>query len=457
MLGPLKRNSPFYRYPLPLAGIQVVLLITTIFYSFVLVRETASAHVEQYKSQPIFFLNTQAWFKSEENLRQFGKEKIKLEKALAYFSRDFITVILNYFWLIPSQSIDNFRAKGAEVVLALDEYEQLLSEKAVNNQFSEIEEQLIFEEVNNLVFRLIDTQSPSHQIVAMQRKGLLLMKLINYDLIAQNVGLSEELILGIKTDLREFQAIFNAFKFGSDTLKIGALRDQQAQKSLSIIENGFESIKQSALRKITEESVFFKISGAQREKIGDSEHLILASKQLDSQLTGTFSKLTTSANVLAILILEILISVTFLIMIIFKEGRYGFYTEENFQVLKSEFEENMVPSASEELSSIFPDEAEVIFDRLEYLLAKQVVDLQSVSDFDDRLKTLHANLTVLVGFFEFFRLESYKEDINNIFKTLEESEKKKSLDSEKLSDLIIDLQNVLESVSFKTELAEFGW
>ena len=86
MLGPLKRNSPFDRYPLPLAGIQVVLLITTIFYSFVLVRETASAHIEQYKSQPIFFLNTQGWSKSEENLRQFGKEKIKLQKAIVYFS-----------------------------------------------------------------------------------------------------------------------------------------------------------------------------------------------------------------------------------------------------------------------------------------------------------------------------------------------------------------------------------
>ena len=72
-------------------------------------------------------------------------------------------------------------------------------------------------------------QSP-HQIVAMQRKGLLLMKLINSDLIVQNAGLSEELILEIKTDLREFQAILNAFKFGSNTLKIGALLDQKGSK-----------------------------------------------------------------------------------------------------------------------------------------------------------------------------------------------------------------------------------
>ena len=236
MLGPFKRNSPFDRYPLPLAGIQIVLLITTIFYSFVLVRETASAYIEQYKSQPIFFLNTQGWSKSAENLRQFEREKIKLQRALVYFSHDFVNATLNYFWLIPSQSIDNFRAKGAEVVQAVDEYEQLLRETAVDNQFSEIEEQLIFEELNKLVLRLIDTQSPPHQIFAMQRKGLLLMKLINYDLTAQSAGLNEELILEIKKDLREFQAILNAFKFGSDTLKIGALLDQKDQNSLSIID-----------------------------------------------------------------------------------------------------------------------------------------------------------------------------------------------------------------------------
>ena len=456
MLGPFKRNSPFDRYPLPLAGIQIVLLITTIFYSFVLVRETASAHIEQYKSQPIFFLNTQGWSKSAENLRHFEREKIKLQRALVYFSHDFINATLNYFWLIPSQSIDNFRAKGAEVVQAIDEYEQLLRETAVDNQFSEIEEQLIFEEVNKLVLRLIDKQSPPHQIFAMQRKGLLLMKLINYDLTAQSDGLNEELILEIKKDLGEFQAILNAFKFGSDTLKIGALLDQKDQNSLSVIDNGFEPIKRSALRKIREKTIFFKLSAAQREKIGGLENLSLVSKQLDSQLNGTFSKLTTSANVLAILMLEILISVTFLIMIIFKEGRYRFYAEEKFEASKSVLEENMAPNPYEEISSIFPEEAQVIFDRLEYLLAKQVDDLLSVSDFDDQLKSFRANLTTLVGFFDFFRLETYKKDVMHIIKILEESEKRESLDSEKLSELIIDIQNILGSVSFKTELAEFG-
>ena len=143
-------------------------------------------------------------------------------------------------------------------------------------------------------------------------------------------------------------------------------------------------------------------------------------------------------------------------MIIFKEGRYRFCAEEKFEASKSVLEENMAPNPYEEISSIFPDEAEVIFDRLEYLLAKQVDDLRSVSDFDDQLKSLRANLTTLVGFFEFFRLESYKKDVIHIEKILKESEKRKSLDSEKLSELIIDIQNILGSVSFKTELAEFG-
>ena len=123
---------------------------------------------------------------------------------------------------------------------------------------------------------------------------------------------------------------------------------------------------------------------------------------------------------------------------------------------KSVVEENTAPNPYEEISSIFPEEAEVIFDRLEYLLAKQVDDLRSVSDFDDQLKTFRDNLTTLVGFFDFFRLESYKKDIMHTVKILEESEKRESLDSEKLSELIIDIQNILGSVSFKTELAEFG-
>ena len=71
------------------------------------------------------------------------------------------------------------------------------------------------------------------------------------------------------------------------------------------------------------------------------------------------------------------------------------------------------------------NEAEVIFDRLEGLLIKQVDDLQSVPDFDDQLKSFRAKLTVLVGFFEFFRLESYKKDLIHIMQILEESEKRK--------------------------------
>ena len=73
-------------------------------------------------------------------------------------------------------------------------------------------------------------RSPSHQVVAMQRKGLLLMRLINHGLLSQNTGLSEQLVLEMKADLNEFQAILNAFKSGNKTLKIDRLRDQQAQK-----------------------------------------------------------------------------------------------------------------------------------------------------------------------------------------------------------------------------------
>ena len=145
------------------------------------------------------------------------------------------------------------------------------------------------------------------------------MKLINSELIVQNAGLSEELILEIKRDLKEFQAILNAFKFGNNSLKIDMLLDQKAKKSLSIIENGFETIKRSALGAIREESIFFELEGAQKEKLDASEKLILVSKLLDSHLNGPFSKLTTPANVLAILIFEILIAVTFLTMIILRE------------------------------------------------------------------------------------------------------------------------------------------
>ena len=55
MLGPLKSNSSIDRYLIPLAVIQVVLLITMIFYSFVLVRETAYSHIGHYKFQPEVF------------------------------------------------------------------------------------------------------------------------------------------------------------------------------------------------------------------------------------------------------------------------------------------------------------------------------------------------------------------------------------------------------------------
>ena len=165
-----------------------------------------------------------------------------------------------------SLKIVDFRVKGL-VILALDEHDKVLRGLVVQTRPFEVEEQLVFEEVNKLVFQLIDMRSPSHQVVAMQRKGLLLMRLINHGLIAQSTGLSEDLVLEMKADLNEFQAILNAFKSGNKTLKIDRLRDQQAQESLYIIENGFDSIKQLTLRLIREKTIFFEVLGAQREKL----------------------------------------------------------------------------------------------------------------------------------------------------------------------------------------------
>ena len=170
MLGPEKRYFSSDRYPVLLAGIQIVLLITAVFYSLVLVRETAAVHIGNYKSQAVVFSEIQGWSKSEESLKKFERERIKIQRILAYFSDDFINAILNYFWLIPSQTIDDFVNQGSEVVLAIDEYEELFKKLIIHYRATEIEEQLIFEEVDKLVYQLIDMQSTSNQIVAVQRK-----------------------------------------------------------------------------------------------------------------------------------------------------------------------------------------------------------------------------------------------------------------------------------------------
>ena len=282
------------------------------------------------------------------------------------------------------------------------------------------------------------------------------MKLINHGLIAQDTGLSEELILEIETDLTEFQIILNAFKSGNKVLKIDRLRDQGIQKSLSIIENGFESIKQSKLKTIRKKTISFEPAGAQKEKLDAPEMLFLASKLLDSELSNTFSKLTTSVNVLAILILEMLISVTFIIMIITKGGSNDLNAGGKFEVSEPVFEETVDTVRLKELSSNITDEAEVIFDRLEHLLRTQLNDLYGISDFNEQLKRFHAYLAILVGVFDFFRLESYMTQVKHIAQALEESEKNKSLDSEKLSELVMDLQKILGSVSFKRDLASLG-
>ena len=456
MLGRLKSYSSIDRYLHPLAAIQVVLLITTIFYSFVLVKETASLHIGHYKFEPIVFPSIQGGSGPEENLTRLEIEKKKLKKILNYFSNDYITAILNYFWLVSPESIVDFRVQGAEVLLVLDEHEKLLRETVVHTRPFEVEEQLILEEINKLVLQLIDMQSPSHQIVAMQRKGFLLMKLINHGLIAQDTGLSEELILEIETDLTEFQIILNAFKSGNKVLKIDRLRDQGIQKSLSIIENGFESIKQSKLKTIRKKTISFEPAGAQKEKLDAPEMLFLASKLLDSELSNTFSKLTTSVNVLAILILEMLISVTFIIMIITRGGSNDLNAGGKFEVSEPVFEETVDTVRLKELSSNITDEAEVIFDRLEHMLRTQLNDLYGISDFNEQLKRFHAYLAILVGVFDFFRLESYMTQVKHIAQALEESEKNKSLDSEKLSELVMDLQKILGSVSFKRDIASLG-
>ena len=244
-------------------------------------------------------------------------------------------------------------------------------------------------------------QSPSHQVVAMQRKGFLLMRLINHSLLSQNTGLSEQLVLEIKGDLNEFQEILNAFKSGNKKLKIDRLRDQKGPKSLSIIENGFESVKKSALKAMREETNFFELGGAQTEKIGALEMLLFASKQLNSELDSSFSRLTTSANVLAIMILEMLIAVAFLSTIILKKGPHDSNVEAKFRVSESLLEETANPIPSEELPLNISEEADVIFDRLEDTIVKQVDDLLLVSDFNEQLRSLNANLRILEGFLSF--------------------------------------------------------
>ena len=86
----------------------MVLLITD-FYSFVLVRETASAYIGGYKFQSEFFqISKAAQIWESPTRRQI--EKKKLQKS-SFFSNDFINAILNYFWLVSPQSIVDFRVK----------------------------------------------------------------------------------------------------------------------------------------------------------------------------------------------------------------------------------------------------------------------------------------------------------------------------------------------------------
>ena len=94
----------------------------------------------------------------------------------------------------------------------------------------------------------------------------------------------------------------------------------------------------------------------------------------------------------------------------------------------------------------------MILDRLEDTIVKQVDDLLLVSDFNEQLGSLNANLRILEGVFEFFRLKRHKKDIKYIVQNLKESEENKNLDSEKLLELIMDLQKIVGSVSFKREL-----
>ena len=141
-------------------------------------------------------------------------------------------------------------------------------------------------------------------------------------------------------------------------------------------------------------------------------------------------------------------------MIILKEGSSDLSVQAKSRVSEPLLEETVDPIPSEELSLDISEEADVIFDRLEYTLVAQVNDLADITDFNEKLKSFHANLVIQVGVLEFFRLESYKKDVKHIVQILEESEENESLNSEKLSELIVDLKKIVGSVSFKRELAE---
>ena len=147
-----------------------------------------------------------------------------------------------------------------------------------------------------------------------------------------------------------------------------------------------------------------------------------------------------------------LIAVAFLITIILKKGPHDSIVEAKFRVSESLLEETANPIPSEELPLNISEEADVILDRLEDTIVKQVDDLLLVSDFNEQLGSLNANLRILEGVFEFFRLKRHKKDIKYIVQNLKESEENKNLDSEKLLELIMDLQKIVGSVSFKREL-----
>ena len=446
---------------LMLAG-QLLLLLTLLTYFVVHVKERAidNAITLVAESGTLSILSPDKG-NNYKDIQFTEFQKAEINTAIEFFSGNLTTSVLVNFWQIPSSLILRVHERGEALISSMSLAKNWLKDMESSNYDNaniEIDQQLIYQELNSLVKYLIIKNISPNQIVAMQRQSLLLSKLVNVMFYIEKNGSNRELSARIVSLIAEFQSVLEGFKLGNKSVLISRIKEPGAFERLIKIEGLFDSFKKRALNLIKDDSIYSETSELLQAVNTSAETLNKASARLLSRAKKVIPELSslTTSNILLVIVVEVFF-LTFLSCFLFiRKVRTRLSKEEilPFSIdLSGPHDEIFNPGDKVAQSS--SDEPEILFERLEELFFEHLDSIDSIIEAQEKDSSLlEKKLESLCGFLSFLDREDDIRAVRDIFNLVKVSnESQQGSLSATLILEIRDIQSTLRLVNVKDDLS----
>jgi hypothetical protein len=327
-----------------------------------------------------------------------------------------------------------------------------------DNANIEIDQQLIYQELNSLVKYLIIKNVSPNQIVAMQRQSLLLSKLVNIMFYIEKNGYNREISARIVSLIEEFLSVLEGFKSGNKSVLISPINEPGALERLIKIEGLFDSFKNRALNLIKVDSIYSEASDILQGVNTSAETLNKASARFLSRAKKVIPELSslTTSNILPVILVEVFF-LTFLSCFLFsRKVRSRFPKEEILPVsIDLSGPQDKIVKSGDKIARLSSNEPELLFERLEELFFEHLDSIDSIIEAHEKdRRLLEKKLESLCGFLSFLDRENDIRAVRDIFhlvKVSNESQQGPLPDSLILE--IRDIQSTLRLVNIKDDLS----